>query len=308
MEDVTKSNLDNLSSSHFIHKKMNLPFFEYTREEQSTHIECMGPRENNCTSHFHSHIEIFLLHKGKQQVTINNRTEILKAGQLSVADTLEPHSYLYKAGSISTVFIIPPIYLTDYFTYKNSGKLGTNFIMDKKIYDECVDLVEKITSSQNLLSQKGYINVMLGIITKYCKILPPPQHIRNEVDFVSSVLEYISANITENITQASIAQAFNYSVSHFSKKFNAIFNCPLNHYLNEVRLTKFLELKELHPDMALTTLIMESGFQSTTSFYRYFAKKLGVPPSKFFKTLNIPENVPGPDGRKRPITNRKKNL
>lgn len=73
-------------------------------------------------------------------------------------------------------------------------------------------------------------------------------------------------------------------------------------------MTKFLELKELHPDMALTTLIMESGFQSTTSFYRYFAKKLGVPPSKFFKTLNIPENVPGPDGRKRPITNRKKNL
>ncbi len=29
MEDVTKNNLDNLSSSHFIHKKMNLPFFEW---------------------------------------------------------------------------------------------------------------------------------------------------------------------------------------------------------------------------------------------------------------------------------------
>lgn len=224
MEDISDKNTTlNLSTSHFVHQKMNMAFFELTREMQSTKIECMGPRENNCTSHFHSHVEIFLLLKGEQQVTIGNCTRTLKAGELAVADTFESHSYLYKAGSISTILIIPPVYLTDYFAYKNLGKLSTNFIFDKKIFDECASLVEKINTSENLLLRKGYINVLLGIIAQYCKFSPAAGHIKNEVDFVRSVLEYISANITENITQTSIAEAFNYSVSHFSKKFKATF-------------------------------------------------------------------------------------
>lgn len=297
MEDISDKNTTlNLSTSHFVHQKMNMAFFELTREMQSTKIECMGPRENNCTSHFHSHVEIFLLLKGEQQVTIGNCTRTLKAGELAVADTFESHSYLYKAGSISTILIIPPVYLTDYFAYKNLGKLSTNFIFDKKIFDECASLVEKINTSENLLLRKGYINVLLGIIAQYCKFSPAAGHIKNEVDFVRSVLEYISANITENITQTSIAEAFNYSVSHFSKKFKATFTCSLSQYLNEARLTKFLELKELHPEMPLTTLILESGFQSTTSFYRFFSKQLGSSPSRFFKTLDSSsQSTPPPD-------------
>lgn len=173
MEDISDKNTTlNLSTSHFVHQKMNMAFLNLPGR-------CRAPKSNVWVLGkiivpliFTAMWKFFLLLKGEQQVTIGNCTRTLKAGELAVADTFESHSYLYKAGSISTILIIPPVYLTDYFAYKNLGKLSTNFIFDKKIFDECASLVEKINTSENLLLRKGYINVLLGILPNTANFRP----------------------------------------------------------------------------------------------------------------------------------------
>ncbi len=281
----------NFAQKDIYHIESNTPIFEHTREIQNTKIEIMDNEENRCAPHFHTHVEIFFLHKGEQTVTINKVSKTLKPKQLAIADKLEVHSYDYQEGSISTVLIIPEMYLDDYSLRKQLGTLGTNFVLNEDVYDLCMPFVRLLKDKPDTLLTKGYINVILGYILRYCKIDHNKKQIKSDTEFYRDICEYIYSHIKEDISLKQIAHEFNYCPDHFSKKFKTLFSCSFSQYLNESRLQKMFELKELYPKLKLAPLIFESGFQSIPAFYAFFQKHTGTSPSKFFKKSAPPPIV-----------------
>lgn len=279
-DSATKGVL-NLKESEACLTKAEQAVYEYERD-QETKIHISPNVINNCSPHFHNQVEIIAVQTSRQQIQINNQHTILKAGELAIADCFDIHSYTY-CDAISTVLIIPDRYLTEYKLYKQERSLSTNFIRDPKIYGFCFPLLEQIAYEKNLLTQKGFINTLLGKILDCTGLVSSKQKSQQDLSLIHSILDYIETHYKEDISLNGIAAYFSYSPSHFSRLFCSFFHYSIGDYINTVRLRKFFELKERNPDSPLLDMIMESGFTSIPTFYRLFTKKIGISPSKYFK-------------------------
>ncbi len=267
-------------------KGVSPAFFEITRELNDKVVELMEKRPNSCRAHYHGHLEIFILHKGEQRITINNETCVLHENQMSVSDSYEIHSYEPTPGTISSVLIIPLCFLADYAIYKYNRKLGGHFILDEEVVLKCAPLIDKIGKEHNNLILRGYINQLLGIISNHLKLVKAEIKHKYDTDFVRLVLEYISTHITEDINRDSLAAAFGFGPAYFARKFNNLFGCNLSEYLSNARLNKFLELHRQNPTIPYYILAQNAGFNSSITFYRTFKKKMGKSPREYF---NLPE-------------------
>ena len=272
----------NATESDAATNSAGLPKYEYERD-RDTNIHISPDVINNCTPHFHNQLEIIAVQTSSQLVQINEKQSILKAGELAIADCFDVHSYTY-CDAISTVLILPDRFLTEYKLYKQDRGLATNFIHDRRVYDETFPLLARIPLEKNPLAQKGLINVLLGRILEYTGLSAQKVNSKQDISLIHNILDYIEQHYAEDLSLKSISAHFSYSPSHFSRLFNSFFHYTLADYVNAVRLRKFFELKEKNPDRPLINLILESGFSSVPTFYRLFTKKLGVSPFKYYKT------------------------
>lgn len=276
----------NLIEREVVLDTINHPKYEYERDQtQQCHLS--PDKINNCSLHFHNQIEIIAIQTSKQQIQINNQKTVLNAGEIAISDCFDLHSYTY-CDAISTVLIIPDSFLTEFKLYKKGLKLKTNFIRDHDVFDECFPLLKQIASTTNHLKQKGYINVLLGSLVQATGLASSndKNETRQDITLIHDILNYIEENYAEELSLNSIAAYFSYSPSHFSRLFNSFFHYNLTDYINTVRLRKFFEKKEEHPDANLISLILESGFSSVPTFYRLFSKKFDSSPHKYFNNWN----------------------
>ncbi|MDR2202083.1 MAG: cupin domain-containing protein [Clostridiales bacterium] len=65
-------------------------------------------------NHFHRQMEIMVVTKGTVCVTVNGVTKTLVAGQFSIADNYDVHSYALGENVAGNALIIPKNYLSDY--------------------------------------------------------------------------------------------------------------------------------------------------------------------------------------------------
>lgn len=278
-----KTNPIQLPPLEIVTSTKDQPNYEYERDKKK-HIHLSPDKINNCSPHFHKQVEIIAVQTSKQYVQINARQELLYAGQLAISDSFDIHSYIY-CDAISTVIIIPDLYLSDYLQYKGNNRLKTNFVRDRAVYDKCFPLLYQINETENPLIRKGLINELLGRIVEATGIEQAEKGSAKELPFIHRVLDYLDEHYAEDLSLNSISKYFGYSPAHFSRLFRKFFGYTLNDYIGTLRLRKFFELKAREPEKDLITLIFDSGFSSVPTFYRLFSQKMGVSPKKYFTNI-----------------------
>lgn len=89
----------------------------------------------------------------------------------------------------------------------------------------------------------------------------------------------------EDITLDNIAKHFGYNKYYFSKLFNSLFGISLNNYINNIRISKFIEKaqKEKNLQSTITNLAYDCGFNSMPPFYRTFQNIYHCSPNEYFK-------------------------
>ena len=118
----------------------------------------------------------------------------------------------------------------------------------------------------------NYMNIFINIILRKRSLNYDKKSNKNEWD---EVVEYIEANLSEELSLSLIAQRCFYNPSYFSRIFKERFHMNVSDYITYKRIEKTKYLLRT-TDMTVETIAGEVGYKNRSSLYRAFLKLEGV--------------------------------
>jgi len=102
-------------------------------------------------------------------------------------------------------------------------------------------------------------------------------HLREEyVRRINRVIDYIEANLDENLSLETLSGVACFSRYHFHRIFGAVTGEPLGRFIQRVRLERAASKLIHNPKKSITQVAFESGFSSSSGFARAFKEAFGV--------------------------------
>lgn len=101
-----------------------------------------------------------------------------------------------------------------------------------------------------------------------------------EPPMITRAKEYIKANQGEDISLGDVAKSVNTSTFYFCKMFKKATGLNFTDYLSRIRIEKAKNLL-LNPNLRISEIAFEVGFQSLTHFNRVFRKLVGQSPTEY---------------------------
>lgn len=101
-----------------------------------------------------------------------------------------------------------------------------------------------------------------------------------EPPVITRAKEYILEHMAEDLSLGRVAKAVNTSTFYFCKVFKKYTGINFTDYLSRVRIEKAKNLL-LNPNLRVSEIAFEVGFQSLTHFNRVFKKILGQSPTQY---------------------------
>lgn len=102
------------------------------------------------------------------------------------------------------------------------------------------------------------------------------------------VIDYINANIKEDLNLELLAEISSFSKFHFHRIFKAVTSENLNEFIKRIKLEQAGRLV-LNSSMTLTEIAYEYGFSNLGNFSRAFTDYFLVSPSQARKTKYLPQ-------------------
>ncbi|HXU76113.1 MAG TPA: helix-turn-helix domain-containing protein [Methylomirabilota bacterium] len=101
-----------------------------------------------------------------------------------------------------------------------------------------------------------------------------------ELPVVTKAKEFIALNQAEELSLTKVAKAVNTSSFYFCKLFKKATGLNFTDYVSRVRIEKAKNLL-LNPNLRISEIAFEVGFQSLTHFNRVFKKIIGQSPTQY---------------------------
>lgn len=102
----------------------------------------------------------------------------------------------------------------------------------------------------------------------------------SELETISRAKAFIKENLSEDLSLQSIAKQVHLSSSHFSRLFRQATGFTLTDYINRCRIDHAKSLL-LHPNLRVSEIAFQIGYQSLSQFNRSFSRIVGCPPSQW---------------------------
>jgi AraC-like DNA-binding protein/ligand-binding sensor protein len=102
----------------------------------------------------------------------------------------------------------------------------------------------------------------------------------SEPPVIRKAKEFINEHQTEDLTLGDVAKAVNTSTFYFCKMFKKSTGINFTDYLSRVRIEKSKNLL-LNPNLRVSEIAFEVGFQSLTHFNRVFKRIMGQSPTAY---------------------------
>ncbi|MBA4149154.1 MAG: helix-turn-helix domain-containing protein [Verrucomicrobia bacterium] len=105
-----------------------------------------------------------------------------------------------------------------------------------------------------------------------------------EPPMITRAKEFIEENQAEDLSLGQVAKAVNTSTFYFCKMFKKATGLNFTDYVSRVRIEKAKNLL-LNPNLRISEIAYEVGFQSLTHFNRVFKKVVGQSPTEYREKL-----------------------
>ncbi|MBI4659334.1 MAG: helix-turn-helix domain-containing protein [Verrucomicrobia bacterium] len=136
-----------------------------------------------------------------------------------------------------------------------------------------------------VLSPKEYESMvkLLAIFAQHLSMVTNQIVVRqenSEPPLITRAKEYIQGHQSEELSLGQVAKAVNTSTFYFCKMFKKVTGLNFTDYVSRVRIEKAKNLL-LNPNLRISEIAYEVGFQSLTHFNRVFKKILGQSPTEY---------------------------
>ena len=154
------------------------------------------------------------------------------------------------------------------------------------------DTLRKVYFSGKVVSPKQHESAvkLLTIFAQHLAILSNQVFIQQEnaePPVIKRAREYIQEHQAEELSLNQVARAVNMSTFYFCKMFKKVAGINFTDYVARVRIEKSKNLL-LNPNLRVSEIAFEVGFQSLTHFNRVFKKLLGQSPTDYRAQLLVP--------------------
>ncbi len=146
-------------------------------------------------------------------------------------------------------------------------------------------VLRKAYFAGKVVSQKEHEAVLklLSIFAQHLAMLSNQVFIQqenSEPPLITKARAYIQDHQTEEIKLGHVAKAVNMSSYYFCKMFKKVTGINFTDYVARIRIEKSKNLL-LNPNLRISEIAFEVGFQSLTHFNRVFKKILGQSPTEY---------------------------
>jgi transcriptional regulator GlxA family with amidase domain len=99
---------------------------------------------------------------------------------------------------------------------------------------------------------------------------------------LNTVFEYIDKHMSEKVMLKEVAEIAHFSQTHFERVFKEYTNYSFYQYLKYIRIKK-AETLLLTPELPITEVALDVGFESITAFNKAFKEIKHCTPSEYKK-------------------------
>jgi AraC family transcriptional regulator len=140
------------------------------------------------------------------------------------------------------------------------------------------------TVAGRMYVETASLTLAARLLEKYCDSgeCAPSESAAHSLDHIRlrRVLDYIAANIEDDITLVDLAGSAGYSPFHFARKFARAMGVAPHHYISRLRLEK--AMAELAAGkLPIAEIALKAQFSSQASFTRAFHRAAGMTPRKY---------------------------
>ena len=253
--------------------------------------------------HYHQELQITLIQKGYGTCIIGDYISSFKPGDLFVIGQNLPHvfssdkSYYEqeeKECLSTTIFLSPQFIKSDFFELEElsdlkrfieNTKRGIRFSTKNK-----TKLVELFHSIESGKASRGILNVLeLCAMLNEDKKASYLSHVdyksiskESDGQILNAVFQFTLSNFKDDITLHSVAKMANRSPAAFCRFFKKRTRKTYISFLNEVRIQEACSLL-LKPDLNISEICFQTGFNNISNFNRQFKKITGFTPKEYRK-------------------------
>jgi len=153
------------------------------------------------------------------------------------------------------------------------------------------DVLREAYFSTRILSAKEHEAMvkLLAIFAQHISLLSNQIVVRQEnaePPVIARAKQYIREHQSEDMSLGQVAKEVNTSTFYFCKMFKKVTGINFTDYVSRVRVENAKNLL-LNPNLRVSEIAYEVGFQSLTHFNRVFKKILGQSPTDYRGQLKL---------------------
>jgi AraC family transcriptional regulator len=140
------------------------------------------------------------------------------------------------------------------------------------------------TAASRMYVEAASLTLAARLLQKYCDsgACAATESSAHSLDYIRlrRVLDYIAANIGDDISLATLARIAGYSTFHFARKFALAMGTSPHRYISRIRLDNAMA-QLAAGKLPLAEIALNAHFSSQASFTRAFHRATGMTPQKY---------------------------
>lgn len=221
--------------------------------------------------HFHANYELICSLEGATRISRGGTFEELLEGEMVIVPPNTVHS-LTADNTRTWVGVFSEDFIPA-FSQKNKSLIYSKFRCSDEIYSF---LKENLLYTG--LPDRYMICACLYLVCNECTKNATASP--SDAEFIGKVVNYISENLSREISLSDVAESLGYEYHYFSGLFNSVFGINFKSYINTYRFNEACRMLS-SKEKSITEISSECGFGSIRNFNRVFKKLCNMSPSDY---------------------------
>ena len=229
--------------------------------------------------HLHDEIELVYVLKGSTVAYADQSVCEIGEGELYISFPNQIHYYSSAENSLFYVLIVTPKLF-----YGKRELLSGNVPIENHISTdedgkiaEYIEAIVHLPETSDISEYTGYFNLLHPKILGKLSLKPS---ISGEDSTLRNILEFCTANYSEELSLEYVAEHLHLSRFHISRLFNQKLGLSFSDYVNKLRVRESLDLLR-DPDKKIADISEEVGFGSIRTYNRAFKEIHGKTPVEY---------------------------
>ncbi len=231
--------------------------------------------------HLHNEIELVYVAKGSTVAYADRNVCEIGEGELYISFPNQIHYYASAPDSLFYVLIVTPnLFYGKKELLASNLPLYNSLKRDDKI-TEYVNTLVSLSEESDISEYAGYFNLLFSHLFKKLPLRPT---VTGEHSTLRSIIEFCSANFSEDLSLDFVSENLHLSRYHISRLFNQKLELSFSDYVNMLRVRESCDLLR-DPEKKIADISEEVGFGSIRTYNRAFKAIHGKTPAEYRESL-----------------------